>query len=688
MLETPYHRNDILKTSRILKAQTLDGHLAVLTRENFLIIFAAKYGSVPELREVFRKKFNHAVDFAAFESDYIIVLNSQEPHISLVQIFKEKVIFEGNCNCQEPSRIYNLHGRFAVIDNTNSVFICELAKKNIKNIITLENRIPVECIQTVSKNSFIISLKNGLVHLYHEHKSEEFIKESCEFPSAMKKFQLYNPLDCRYAFACADGKIYPGKIIVSDKLTFSYEKDSPLIFGEHCEQGVQQFVFADFNGDSENEIAVLRDDYNIQIWQIWQNEPVLSFSSTAKDNHDFGSVALIYSPPRKRRSHLIVVATSGWIFFLGTEKEKAKPNSEEIYNEVIEEVTKVQTAIDRKQTSQNEWIIPPKINCLMEMKTVASLALKNLIVECETPIEMVQICSTTRVEVVEDKSGNALSNQAVITVNDRPGHEWPMSILFRCQAGTNRLDIKLRPIEGKSGDIEVFCFPYLTINKIILKESFHLPALSLHSPVASLEDVGQYRSFSANIITSWLNDIFIDLPMDTNSMSRFICYRNYQTGSWLRVGWAAGEAHVHSNNPTVLQICKQVLLQHAYDCSQEVDVQASLSEVSTKELVEQILRKFQEHKEYIKNADIVGILRDITLLDDNKDSIPQKYRSMLAKGVKNAELDANLYETLSAVILDLFIDQEKLAGRPGVEKAKDIAESLKDLEFDEVLKFF
>jgi hypothetical protein len=78
-------------------------------------------------------------------------------------------------------------------------------------------------------------------------------------------------------------------------------------------------------------------------------------------------------------------------------------------------------------------------------------------------------------------------------------------------------------------------------------------------------------SFSANIITSWLNDIFLDLPVDTNSMSKFVCYRNFQTGSWLRVGWAAGEAHVHSNNPTVLQICKQVLLQHAYECSQEVN---------------------------------------------------------------------------------------------------------------------
>ena len=101
------------------------------------------------------------------------------------------------------------------------------------------------------------------------------------------------------------------------------------------------------------------------------------------------------------------------------------------------------------------------------------------------------------------------------------------------------------------------------------------------------------------------------------------------------------------------------------------------------------------------NADIVGILRDLTLLDDNKDSMPPKYRSMLAKGnwilkinasefsgVKKAELDANLYETLSAVILDLFIDREKLAGKPGVEKAKDIAKSLKDLEFEKVLEFF
>lgn len=48
MLETPYHRNDILKTNRIFKAQTLDGHLAVLTRESkfFFRIFYLKHNEI------------------------------------------------------------------------------------------------------------------------------------------------------------------------------------------------------------------------------------------------------------------------------------------------------------------------------------------------------------------------------------------------------------------------------------------------------------------------------------------------------------------------------------------------------------------------------------------------------------------------------------------------------------------
>ena len=73
------------------------------------------------------------------------------------------------------------------------------------------------------------------------------------------------------------------------------------------------------------------------------------------------------------------------------------------------------------------------------------------------------------------------------------------------------------------------------------------------------------------------------------------------------------------------------------------------------------------------------------LAKGNQTTTPKAHKFL---GVKNAELDANLYETLSAVILDLFIDQEKLAGKPGVEKAKDIARSLKDLEFEKVLEFF
>ena len=97
------------------------------------------------------------------------------------------------------------------------------------------------------------------------------------------------------------------------------------------------------------------------------------------------------------------------------------------------------------------YIFPPKVSMKIEMTSIAALSTKQIVVESQTPIELVQICSTVKFELVEDKNVTSNANQAVRSVHADPTGSYPMMITYRCQADTTRLEITIRPIEGFYG---------------------------------------------------------------------------------------------------------------------------------------------------------------------------------------------------------------------------------------------
>ena len=61
-----------------------------------------------------------------------------------------------------------------------------------------------------------------------------------------------------------------------------------------------------------------------------------------------------------------------------------------------------------------------------------------------------------------------------------PDSPYPMKLTYRCQADTTRLELNLRPLEGSHGEVSIFLFPKLRVNKITIRKDFQISALSLH----------------------------------------------------------------------------------------------------------------------------------------------------------------------------------------------------------------
>ena len=79
--------------------------------------------------------------------------------------------------------------------------------------------------------------------------------------------------DGRYAFGCLNGIVYNVRILLGDQLELKIETE--MINDPSNKTGVKDIIFGDFDGDGEVELGLLRQDNQIQVWQLFQNEPMI-----------------------------------------------------------------------------------------------------------------------------------------------------------------------------------------------------------------------------------------------------------------------------------------------------------------------------------------------------------------------------------------------------------------------------
>mgnify|MGYP000251661983 CR=1 FL=1 len=95
-------------------------------------------------------------------------------------------------------------------------------------------------------------------------------------------------------------------------------------------------------------------------------------------------------------------------------------------------------------------------------------------------------------------------------------------------------------------------------------------------------------------------------------------------------------------------------------------------------MVKKIIEQFTAQREYLKyvnfkslryffthifrTSETLEVLKEIVMQEGTKDIIPENFRGLYENESWNGNDTRQQYENLSGVILDLFIDQEKLQG--------------------------
>lgn len=100
---------------------------------------------------------------------------------------------------------------------------------------------------------------------------------------------------------------------------------------------------------------------------------------------------------------------------------------------------------------------------------------------------------------------------------------------YRCQINTNRLEVKIRTIEGQYGVLQAYITPLLQPKCCQLRQ-YDIKPLSLHLRIYNFDETRPYNilrikgSFSLAEIHSWIMQCLPEVPEKPNHTEKTIIY--------------------------------------------------------------------------------------------------------------------------------------------------------------------
>ena len=92
----------------------------------------------------------------------------------------------------------------------------------------------------------------------------------------------------------------------------------------------------------------------------------------------------------------------------------------------------------------------------------------------------------------------------------------------------------------------------------------------------------------------------------------------------------------------------------------QVDTHPQIDPAATYDLVRKVTDQYSVSEQF-KTAESLEMIREIVTQEGSKEILPDKWKGMLDRGAEELGTQQQ-YENISALILDLYIDQQKIQG--------------------------
>ncbi|XP_043268965.1 Bardet-Biedl syndrome 7 protein-like isoform X2 [Venturia canescens] len=326
--------------------------------------------------------------------------------------------------------------------------------------------------------------------------------------------------------------------------------------------------------DDGLDILVGRQDGTVDVYGFPDDEdtvPNLKFRYNSGESISSICGGLIGSVDHPE---VLVTTYSGRIFGLTTKP----PGSLEAESN-DSGLAKLKTEIQQLEQKLHEDVEPPDFNNDSLTPLILSVSHRMILdrdtasyllsVELDTSIDNVLIQSDTPIELVDE------SNNAVVSLSACNPEEGNFVLAtFRCQSNTNRLETRLRPVEGQSGTLQVYVTSQIQ-PKCCRRIRLPIYALSLHARLHEDESDklsgGPYNelrltgAFTVAEMHAWLSLALPDIPERSQLIEGEACLNYVSTfvGTILKCKYKKGSATFLGENVSTIIILRDILTREA-----------------------------------------------------------------------------------------------------------------------------
>ncbi|OQR97631.1 hypothetical protein ACHHYP_10175 [Achlya hypogyna] len=471
----------------------------------------------------------------------------------------------------------------------------------------------------------------------------------------------------------------------------------------------------DINKDDTPEIIVGRDDGRIEVYSVDAGGVLVKeFESVEQESVRTFQGGVLSTPGFEE---IVFCTYSGRVLSLTTEPLD-QPDADDVYGRsrgtvqretrivklrkeiaaLEDKVTKERDRHARKGATEKECLpvveeVPVNCKCALN----AAEQTYDLSVEIPVPIATVVLHSSVPLDLLD-----TATNQAILCRSppDAANHSHVLAT-YRCQEFTNRLEFRVRTLEGQYGEIELTVLADTVPRCAQVVRQFIKP-LSLHHRVnvvesaeveaATMNTLHLTGDFSLVQVHEWVSYCLPEVPVRLQDDDIKMFYRNTFFGNVLVCEYRKGEALFSSASISTIAILKEVITKEATTRKVGLDIAFDIKPSTIPHLLGLLRPKLDEKQMIASQVKIIDGIKELQMHEaDHVLWMSPEYQSILNDADKiQDEFKARprALNYLAGVLTDLYVDICKFRGVNPKPQIPQLYQLLDHYNFDALVDFF
>ncbi|KAL5459878.1 hypothetical protein EMCRGX_G033265 [Ephydatia muelleri] len=447
--------------------------------------------------------------------------------------------------------------------------------------------------------------------------------------------------------------------------------------------GVNCISTYDLTGDGIKDILVGRDDGVLEVYSLDDSdEPRLKYT------HLFGeSITAVCGGRVGTEKEEVVVSTySGQVVGLkqdtmGVQQQPDQDvllkienlrqevaglearvgGAKEQYHHTLSSATSTDTLSALPQFALNDKFVLNQDECWYTLSIELQVCIECVVLQSSVPVDIQEV----------DKSTAVISYSPPDPENNNY-----LLVTLRCH-DTNRLEVKVRSIEGQYGVLQAYVTPVLEPKSCRLRQ-YTIKPLSLHRRIHSFDEsrpcnmlkiTGPF-SFKDQV-TLYFKSTFIDTRLECT-------YRK-------------GEISFRTDNISTVSVLKEVLSKEATQRKVSIKINQDINDASVAHVLKLIHPQLEAQLLLAKNVQLIDALMELKAHEGDTSFLAPQCQFILENAEQMQEelkQQPSMIERLYALITDLYMDRATFKGQNMKHKIPELLSTLESCDLDLLLKFF